>query len=847
MRRLPKDASALPLINLRTTGLEITQSIQKPDNSVRLIKNKRTFVRLFVKSDGAAVPGVTALLYGRSTNCGALGPLLPVNDVGTNLTVRPSPQRTNLNDSFLFELPWSWTTCGNLSLDAQLNPYHVPPQASYANNNLSSGPFSFSDSPRLQVQFIAWQYVLFNQIHTPLFIRDIMETYSWIRRAYPVNSTTGFSTDPSAGFRPGLWFAGDDTLGAKVLGTDPSCQDLYCKAKNSVSHDYGNLCASRYTNQEMVKMRAENGMPSSLFFYGMLADTKNPQNQWVFPRGQACCGTAVSSGPVGADGPNGYFWWNGDGTYGDWYAAHEIGHTLGRAHPVTKGPNAANRMCGQSEDDNNYPYNYAQIGANDNTEGFDAGDASLNQPKRVYPGTQWFDVMSYCAQQWLSDYTYEAMYQYMIAHPSAPLTPDRLAARPWLSGDWVSLIGTIVSGTNSATINQATRLSAIDALPPLEAGGYTIRLLNGSNTLLANYAFTPESVDGAPDLLSFNQVVTLTSGTAKVQIIRSADNALLTSLSLPAHNPAISNVALAGAPNPVTGTVTVSWNASHPNGLPLTFDLYYVRSGAPLPQPLKMNVTGNSTSIDTTLLGGGTATIRVIASDGFNTAQADSPSFTMANKSPVSIIDSPGTGLHIHYGQLVNFSGEALDYQDGSVGGSNLHWSDQNGALAAGSYWSADNLPVGTNVITLTATNSANLSASTSITVVVDDDLNLLGPTLTVGPAQLGWSFPAGATTPQTVTLTIGNAGDGTLGWSASSNAAWLALDVVSGTAPSTIVVTANPTGIPEGSGLSGHILVTASQITQTITVPAGIVVGSLFEQPINSTPYRVLLPLIRK
>ena len=147
----------------------------------------------------------------------------------------------------------------------------------------------------------------------------------------------------------------------------------------------------------------------------------------------------------------------------------------------------------------------------------------------------------------------------------------------------------------------------------------------------------------------------------------------------------------------------------------------------------------------------------------------------------------------------------------------------------------------------MTATNSANLSASTSITVVVDDDLNLLGPTLTVGPAQLGWSFPAGATTPQTVTLTIGNAGDGTLGWSASSNAAWLALDVVSGTAPSTIVVTANPTGIPEGSGLSGHILVTASQITQTITVPAGIVVGSLFEQPINSTPYRVLLPLIRK
>ncbi len=259
-----------------------------------------------------------------------------------------------------------------------------------------------------------------------------------------------------------------------------------------------------------------------------------------------------------------------------------------------------------------------------------------------------------------------------------------------------------------------------------------------------------------------------------------------------------------------------------------------------------MNVTGNRTQIDTAQRGGGTAKIRVIASDGFNTAQADSPSFTMANKPPVPIIDSPGTGLHIHYGQLVNFSGEALDYQDGSVSGSNLNWSGQNGALATGAYWSADNLPVGTNVITLTATNSVNLSASTSITVVVDDDLNLLGPTLTVGPAQLGWTFAAGATTPQTATLTIGNAGDGTLDWSASSDASWLTLDVVSGAAPSTIVVTANPAGIPNGSILSGHIAVTASQVTQAITVPAGLVISSYFEQSIN-IPAKVLLPVMMK
>ncbi len=842
--RLPKTAGALPTTNVRVTGLEITQGIQKPDNSVRLIQNKRTFVRLFVQSDGGGVPGVTALLDGWSSSCGSLDSLLPVNDVGTNLTVYASPQRANLNDSFLFELPWSWTTCGPLYLTGRLNPFHGPPESNYSDNDWSDGPFNFSASPRLQVQFVAWQYVLFNQIHTPLFLRDIFETYSWVRRAYPLNSTPGFSTDSTAGFRPGLWFVGDDSLGAMVQGSAASCQDLYYKDKDGKQHDDRNLCASRYTNQQMVAMRAENGMPGNLFFYGMLADTKNPQNQWVFPRGQACCGTAVSSGPVGADGAGGYFSYNGDGTYGDWYAAHEIGHTLGRNHPVTKGPNADKRACGQSEDDGSYPYNYAQIGVDDNTEGFDAGDASLHQAKRIYPGTQWFDVMSYCANQWISDYTYEAMYQYMLAHPSAP-QPDQSVT---LSGNWLSAQGTIISGTNTASFNLVRHLNTITALPPLAAGGYSLRLLNAANGQLANYSFRPDPLDGSPDLLMFNQVVTLAVNTAKVQIVRSADSKVLTSFNVPTQTPTITNVTLPGAPNPVTGTVTLAWTAHDPAGLPLTFDIYYSGTVTLPLQLVKLHVSGSSTTIDTTKLGGGTAFFRVVASDGFNIVPANSPAFTMASKRPQPMIDTPGSRLHIHYGQVVNFSGEALDAQDGGVTGSGLVWTTQKGSLGTGTgaLQSVDTLPVGTNFITLTATNSKGLSASTGITIVVDDDLNLLNSTLTAGPTQFGWTFPAGATTIQTATLSIGNAGGGTVNWAASSTAAWLTLSASSGTAPSSIVVTAHASGIPAGSDFMANIRVSASG-QPTITIPATIVVGSLMDKAIAYVPKYVYLPVIRK
>src|SRR5205814_7486546 len=125
--------------------------------------------------------------------------------------------------------------------------------------------------------------------------------------------------------------------------------------------------------------------------------------------------------------------------------------------------------------------------------------------------------------------------------------------------------------------------------------------------------FSGDPLDGQADLLMFSQVVTFTAGTKKVQIVRTADNTLLASLDVPAQPPVISNVALQGASNPATGTVTLAWTASDPGALPLSFDVYYLLSSSPTPQPVKLNVSGASTQIDTTKLGGGTGRLRVVA------------------------------------------------------------------------------------------------------------------------------------------------------------------------------------------------------------------------------------------
>lgn len=83
---------------------------------------------------------------------------------------------------------------------------------------------------------------------------------------------------------------------------------------------------------------------------------------------------------------------------------------------------------------------------------------------------------------------------------------------------------------------------------------------------------------------------------------------------------------------------------------------------------------------------------------------------------------------------------------DGAV----LVWRNHRGqVLGAGLLLSATDLLVGTNTITLTATNIRGMTASASVVVVVDDDLRLPGPYLSVGPDQVGWRLAPGTTALQ--------------------------------------------------------------------------------------------------
>jgi hypothetical protein len=100
-------------------------------------------------------------------------------------------------------------------------------------------------------------------------------------------------------------------------------------------------------------------------------------------------------------------------------------------------------------------------------------------------------------------------------------------------------------------------------------------------------------------------------------------------------------------------------------------------------------------------------------------------------------------------------------------------------------------------------------------------DLKLSVTNLTFSAQQNGANPPAQA-------VQITNVGSGTLTWTASSNQPWLALDPTSGTAPSTLNVSVNITGLPPGS-YTGQVTVTAQgaanspaiiQVSLTVQAP---------------------------
>ncbi|HEX9091318.1 MAG TPA: hypothetical protein VF831_07500, partial [Anaerolineales bacterium] len=141
--------------DMSLNAIEVTQAIQDLNNSVDLVAGKHTYVRVHTSSP-VNQAHVYATLTGKHgfTN---LAPILTPSNPGGDITVRTSPDRGQINDSYLFELPSGWTSAGDLTLTARLDPNNAKFDPNTVNNSLTT-TVNFKSTPSLRLRLVDVQY-----------------------------------------------------------------------------------------------------------------------------------------------------------------------------------------------------------------------------------------------------------------------------------------------------------------------------------------------------------------------------------------------------------------------------------------------------------------------------------------------------------------------------------------------------------------------------------------------------------------------------------------------------------------------------------------------------------------
>ena len=300
-------------------GIEVTQTIQDLENSVLLIADKPTVIRVYVDFASIGQAGtITGELVWRRNGGGEV--FLPAMNSTRINPARPKTlmeQRHDLSESINFLLPPAATKSGKLEL--KVNRIVAPGRSDLPLQRQFFLSVSFESAPLFVVRAIGLRYQSGNPPRG--FAPDAIHfayLKSYLTRAYPVSALEWSQIVVDADFAPPF----DDAT-------------------------------SVLANAQVAAIRSRevsSGVHPRTHYYGLVDD--NNGTQGFFMRGRAFAIPATPRPDVVASGPCGVprgFSGDSDPSYADWYGAHELGHTFGRFHPGFP-PGS------QDASDGNFPY-----------------------------------------------------------------------------------------------------------------------------------------------------------------------------------------------------------------------------------------------------------------------------------------------------------------------------------------------------------------------------------------------------------------------------------------------------------------------------------------------------------
>ena len=360
------------------------------------------------------------------------------------------------------------------------------------------------------------------------------------------------------------------------------------------------------------------------------------------------------------------------------------------------------------------------------------------------------------------------------------------------SATWLSLSPASGTGNGAVTASVATG--------PMTAGSYS-----GTVTLTATGA-TPVTVP-----------VSLTVTAAPVPPAIGASPASLSFTAQAGANPAPQTLTVSN-----TGGGTLSWSASDSATWLSLSPASGTGNGAVTATVATGTMTAGIYSGTITLSTTGTASVTIPVTLTLTAA----PVPPAIGLSPTSLSFTAQQGGSNPAPQTLNIS---------NTGGGTLSWSASHDATWLGH---TPNTGTGTGTVTISVT-TGTLTAGTyngmvtlwptgaaSVAVPVTFTVTAAASTLTLSPSSLSYAATQGAANPTNQNITLTNSG-GTLNWTVSDDASWLAVSPASGSGSSTLTTSVNTAGLSAGT-YNGIVTVSAAgatsktvAITLTVSAPA--------------------------
>lgn len=697
-------------------ALEITQAIQDRSNSLRLVAEKDTVVRVYpLKGESDTNDPAYVYLYGRKS-----GEELPGSPLCQIHFPRESIDRTRLFDTVNFSLPDAWLK-GSVEFQAVMYDFF----------NVSTASASVIKSFLVQEKPTYWIIpirIVYDGMNYTGNMSRIDGSISYLKTVYPIKDANCIILDEDEIAPIETEFHPIDEWGHSVLEAMYRLNDYY----DSLEHTY------------------------SLGLLGAGYDDPSFPDQII-----GIIPTGGQSDPVSSGG-DGHVATSATVRYP--YLAHEINHNMDRRSldEATWG----NHVCNP---DDYYDYTWGckadgcdlDWAAEWNNAvlhgiGFDTrkpwvdGYNELHNWSRftVQPGifnefsysqgTMWegvTDFMSYCRsrircpddmldttsscygfytvqivpEQWISPYRWEKLFDEFSQ--SYPVVVQEV----WhIFGD--------MSNSGHGNFRHAfLQPGIIDTVP--QSGEHEIMVLDQFGKMLKkrpfNMSFTISDLKGEPpfdvDSKPFSFTIPPVEGAYSFVLMSNGKE--VDRLQKSDNSPQLTIISPQGGEQWDSSGV-ITWAAEDKDGDELRFIVTYSPDGGNRWHPIAWNITGNSLQVNADLLpGGNDAKIRIIASDGMNTVYAETNGpFTVKNKAPRAHILYLGDGTSYDPGDELEFTGSAFDLEDGNISGQNLQWSYEDEIFASGKNVRV-RLPEGVSSVNLTVYDSTGKYSMTSLSL----------------------------------------------------------------------------------------------------------------------------------